>query len=131
MYKLPPWLYRYALDLLQQTRRNVQGYWYNEYYLYDIHTGKCTRVRQPGLGNEAITHLSTSNGRMVGNGAKPWQVTPDGTSIRLDALRIRNSPTATPVLFSTLYSKPLTTHHISSNGCITLLNGLNGVSPWK
>ena len=38
MYKLPPWLYRYALDLLQQTRRNVQGYAYNEYYLYDIHT---------------------------------------------------------------------------------------------
>jgi len=38
MYKLPPWLYRYALDLLQQARRNVQGYAYNEYYLYDIHT---------------------------------------------------------------------------------------------
>jgi hypothetical protein len=120
MYKLPPWLYRYALDLLQQTRSNVQGYWYNEYYLYDIHTGKYTRVRQPGLGNEAITQLSTTNGRMVGSGTKPFQITPDGTCIRLDALRIRNSPTAAPVLFSSLYSKPLTTHHISSNGCITL-----------
>jgi hypothetical protein len=120
MYKLPPWLYRYALDLLQQTRSNVQGYWYNEYYLYDIHTGKYTRVRQPGLGNEAITHLSTTNGRMSGEGAKPFQITPDGTCIRLEALRIRNSLTATPVLFSSLYSKPLTTHHISSNGCITL-----------
>ena len=59
MYKLPPWLYRYALDLLQQTRSNVQGYLYNEYYLYDAHTGTRTRVRQPGLGNEAITHLIT------------------------------------------------------------------------
>ncbi len=106
--------------LLQQTRSSVQGYVYNEYYLFDAHTGTRTRVRQPGLGNEAITHLSTSNGRMVGNGTKPWQVTPDGTSIRLEALRIRNSPTAAPVLFSSLYSKPLTTHHISSNGCITL-----------
>ena len=106
--------------LLQQTRSNAQGYVYNEYYLFDAHTGTRTRVRQPGLGNEAITHLSTSNGRMVGNGTKPWQVTPDGTSIRLEALRIRNSPTAPPVLFSSLYSKPLTTHHISSNGCITL-----------
>jgi hypothetical protein len=106
--------------LLQQTRSNVQGYLYNEYYLYDIHTGTRTRVRQPGLGNEAITHLSTTNGRMVGSGTKPFQITPDGTCIRLEALRIRNSPTAAPVLFSTLYSKPLTTHHISSNGCITL-----------
>jgi hypothetical protein len=71
-------------------------------------------------GLTPFTHLSTSNGRMVGNGTKPFQITPDGTCIRLEALRIRNSPTATPVLFSTLYSKPLTTHHISSNGCITL-----------
>ena len=58
MYKLSPRLYRYALDLLQQTRSNVQGYAYNEYYLYDIHSGMRTRVRQPGLGNEAIAHLS-------------------------------------------------------------------------
>jgi hypothetical protein len=58
MYKLPSWLYRYALDLLQQTRSSAQGYAYNEYYLYDIHSGMRTRVRQPGLGNEAIAHLS-------------------------------------------------------------------------
>jgi hypothetical protein len=89
MHKFLPWLYRYALDLLQQTCSNVQGYTYNEYYLYDIHTGTCTRVRQPGLGNEAITHLSNTNGRMVGNGTKLFQITPDGTCIRLEALNGR------------------------------------------
>ena len=47
MYKIPPWLYRSALDLLQQTCSSVQGYAHNEYYLYDAHTGTRTRVRQP------------------------------------------------------------------------------------
>lgn len=89
-------------------------------YLFDLDTGTLTRVRQPGLGSESVNRLSDQNSRLLGTGPKPFQITPDGTCIRLEALRIKNSPTDTPTAFGSLYPKAITPNHIASNGRITL-----------
>ena len=89
-------------------------------YLFDLDSGTLTRVRQPGLGSESVSRLSDQNQRLLGTGPKPFQITPDGTCIRLEALRIKNSPSAAPVPFATLYPKSITPNHIASNGRITL-----------
>jgi len=89
-------------------------------YIYDFNTSTLIPVRQPGLGYESIASLSLTNSRLVGSGAKPFQVTPDGTCIRLEALRIKDSPTSTKVPFSTLYPKTISPNHIASDGRITL-----------
>ena len=89
------------------------------YYLADLTTHTLKKVKSPGLGNEYITHLSTTNGRMVGSGTKPWQITPDGTSIRLEALRIQNSLSSAPQTLKSLYPLGVNPVHIAPDGTIT------------
>ncbi len=89
------------------------------YYLADLATHTLKKVKSPGLGNEYITHLSTTNGRMVGIGSKPWQITPDGTSIRLEALRIQNSLSSAPQTLKSLYPQAINPVHIAPDGTIT------------
>lgn len=76
------------------------------HYLFDLSTGALTRVRQPGLGYESLTHLSDRHSRILGTGPRPFQITPDGTCIRLDALRIRNTLTDSPEPFGSPPSAP-------------------------
>lgn len=106
--------------LLSISSPGAQGVWKTAYHLLDSRTGTLVQVKQPGLGNESIASLSSENGRTLGNGPKPWQTTPDGTAIRLEALLIQNSPGDPAVPFGTLYPKSLTPNHIASNGRITL-----------
>lgn len=106
--------------LLTRSVINAQGSNAYENHLFDIHTGSLTRVKQPGLGYESMVSLSNHNSRLLGSGSKPFQITPDGTCIRLEALRIKESSFDAPVPFSTLYSKPISPIHISSDGRITL-----------
>lgn len=89
------------------------------YYLADLTTHTLKKVKSTGLGNEYITHLSTTNGRMVGNGSKPWQITPDGTCIRLEGLRIQNSLSEPQQTLKCLYHQAINPVHISPTGSIT------------
>jgi Bacterial TSP3 repeat len=89
------------------------------YYLADLTTHTLKKVKSPGLGNEYITHLSTTNGRMVGNGTKPWQITPDGTCIRLEALRVQNSLSGPQQTLKSLYPQAINPVHIAPDGSIT------------
>ena len=91
-----------------------------ETYLLDVATGAYTFVRQPGLGGESIVCLSSRNGHMLGSGPTPFQVTTDGTPIRLEGLQIKSSPTAELVSLTSLYPNTFVPHHISSDGRITL-----------
>jgi hypothetical protein len=91
-----------------------------KFFLLDTANGTLEPIRRPGIGYEYITNLSNQNSRLLGSGPKPFQITPDGTCIRLEALRIKNSPAETAVPFGTLYPNPLTPNHIASNGRITL-----------
>lgn len=90
------------------------------YELFDPLTGMLHLLRRPGLSGEGVPFLSQYHGRLVGAGAKPYCITPDGTCIRLDALRIQNAPTDTAVPFGNLYPNTLTPNHIASDGRITL-----------
>jgi hypothetical protein len=90
-----------------------------EYYLVDFSTQTIKKVKQPGLGNEYFTHLSTTNGRMVGAGSKPWQITPDGSCIRIEALRIKNTLSAPQQALNALYPRGVNPMHITPDGAIT------------
>jgi hypothetical protein len=117
------WLQSFSNDgnaLLGASVKNHQLASTTQYHLFDTATGTLSRIRRPGLGYESITNLSLSNSRLLGSGPKPFQITPDGSCIRLEALLIKNSPDASAVPFGTLYLKPLTPNHIASNGRITL-----------
>jgi len=91
-----------------------------ETYLFDVATGAYTFVKQPGLGGESIVCLSSRNGRMLGSGPTPFQVTQDGTPIRLEGLQIKNISTSVVVSLASLYPNTFIPHHISSDGRITL-----------
>ncbi|MCX6875378.1 MAG: alpha/beta hydrolase [Verrucomicrobia bacterium] len=99
---------------------NPDGSTRYETYQLNTTTGVFTLVRQPGLGGESIVSLSTHNGRMLGMGPKPFQISPDGTPILLAALQIRRSPPAADAPLSTLCPNALVPNHISSDGRITL-----------
>ncbi|MCB1129992.1 MAG: N-acetylmuramoyl-L-alanine amidase [Verrucomicrobiae bacterium] len=106
--------------LLSRTVKNSQLASSTRYELFDPATGTLCSLRRPGISGEGVPLLSLRNDRLVGNGAKPYSITPDGTCIQLAALRIQNTPGATPVPFGTLYPKTLTPAHIASDGAITL-----------
>lgn len=106
--------------VLVTLQSSESGIWRNDFYLVDIEIGTCKKIRRPGLGYESLASVSTQDGRLLGSGPKPFQITPDGTCIRLDALRIKNDPADTPVPFSNIFPKTLTPHHITSDGRITL-----------
>ena len=91
-----------------------------ETYLLDVATGAYSFVKQPGLGGESIVCLSSRNGRMLGSGPTPFQITMDGTPIRLEGLQIKSSPTAEVASLASLYPNTFVPHHISSDGRITL-----------
>lgn len=109
-----------GLALLNRTYMDPYGMTRTMYWVLDTSTGICSPIRTPGLGIESATRTSDRNGRIVGNGPKPFQITPDGSCIRLEALRIRTSPGASPVPFGSLYTKTITANHVSSDGRITL-----------
>jgi N-acetylmuramoyl-L-alanine amidase len=91
-----------------------------EHYLFDTSTGTFSRIHQPGEPNESFVALSNRNARLLGNGMKPFQITPDGTCIYLENLYIQNAYGPVPTKFGTLYPTILNPHHISSSGTITL-----------
>jgi hypothetical protein len=67
------------------------------HYLFDLSTGTLTRVRQPGLGYEWLTHLSDQHSRILGTGPRPfWDnlffgLTPHKTPDTDGDVAIRNS----------------------------------------
>ncbi len=85
----------------------------------------------PTFSNHSLNHLFVTSGkagplpfalnsRLLGTGPAPFQITPDGTCIRLAALRVRPSSGGTPVPLATLYPGALAPNHIASQGRITL-----------
>jgi hypothetical protein len=106
--------------LFSFTERSEQLNSVTHYYLLDLASGAVSRLRRPALGAETIISLSTSNSRLLGSGPKPFQITPDGTCIRLDALRIKNDTADKVEPLGDIYLHPLTPHHITSDGRITL-----------
>jgi hypothetical protein len=107
--------------LLSSIVKNIQLVDIKQYWLFNLSRKTLTRVRQPGSANESITALSNTRARLLGTGAsgQPYQITPDGTCIRLAALPIKTSPSATAVALSSLY-RNLQATHISPDGRITL-----------
>ncbi len=72
------------------------------------------------IGGTAGPLPVTSNSRLLGTGPAPFQITPDGTCIRLAALRVRPSSGGTPVPLNSLHPGTLIPNHIASGGRITL-----------
>jgi hypothetical protein len=107
--------------LLSSVVKSIQLVDIKQYWLFNLSRKTLTRVRQPGSANESITALSNTRARLLGTGAsgQPYQITPDGTCIRLAALPIKISPNATAVALSSLY-RYLQATHISPDGRITL-----------
>lgn len=109
-----------GLALIQRGFRNPDGSSCYEHHLLNLSTQSFTRVATPGLGYESIQSMSLRKGRMVGNGSKPFMVTPSGTCLRLESLRIRNSINSPDQPLTALYPNTLTPRHITSDGRITL-----------
>jgi N-acetylmuramoyl-L-alanine amidase len=106
--------------LLRNFYHNEQFSWSYRFFLYDATTGKLDRIRMPAPDYSSVISLSNQNGRMLIQGGKPCQITPDGTCIRLDALRVTDENHGTPVPLRELYPNIITPSHISSEGRITL-----------
>lgn len=119
----PDWaLLSYSNDgkiLLRNFYQNVQSIWTYRFFLYDSTTGRLDRIRLPASAYSSVSSLSNQNGRMLIQGSKPSQITPDGTCIRLDALRVTDEIHGTPVPLRELYPNTITPSHISSDGRIT------------
>ena len=109
-----------GLVLIRRSVTNIDLSISNQFYLLDVATDIFSQVRLPGLGEEVIVSLSSLNGRILGNGPKPFQVTPDGTPILLENLQIQNSPSTAAIALSSVYSSTLIPNHIASDGSITL-----------
>ncbi|MES2440208.1 MAG: hypothetical protein V4584_14155 [Verrucomicrobiota bacterium] len=88
-------------------------------YLLDVSSGVFKLIAPATASGDAIVSLSNENGRMLGHGAQPFVITPDGTTNRLDSLRVKTG-TGTVVPFGSLYPQPITPNHIASDGRITL-----------
>jgi hypothetical protein len=105
--------------LIRRPLTNPDGSTHDEFHLLNPSSRTFSHVKQPGLGDESIVSLA-NHSRMLGNGPVPFLVTPDGHVVPLKDLQIQNAtPTATATL-STVYQNPLTPHHITSDGRITL-----------
>ncbi len=115
--------------LLRNGYQTEQFTWTNRYFLYDSTTGKMDRIRMPASEYASVSSLSKNNGRMLIHGSRPCQITPDGTCIRLDALRVTDENHGIPVPLGDLYPNIISASHISSAGKITLttthINGYN------
>jgi hypothetical protein len=96
------------------------GQWRGIDYLLNVNDGSVKRIRMPGLGNESVQSLSRSNGMTVGYGPKPFITTTDGTCIRIEALRIKNQISDTPISFCEMHPAGYSVNHISSSGVITV-----------
>jgi len=108
-----------SVVLISQYVTTPDGGRKTEDYTLEMATGAWTKVRRPGVGIESTLSLSNRTGRMVGSGPKPFQITPDGTCILLDALRIE-SQGGTSAPFSSLHSAPIVPNHVTSDGRITV-----------
>jgi hypothetical protein len=115
-----PWVQAFSDDGKVLVFRPMAPPARSETYLLDMASGAYTFVRQPGLGGESIVCLSSRNGRMLGSGPTPFQVTQDGTPIRLEGLQIKSSPTSVVASLASLYPNTFVPNHISSDGRITL-----------
>jgi len=106
--------------LVRRALTHSDGSEADETYLLKVYESNFTLVRQPALPGQSIIAISPRNLRMLGSGPKPFQITPDGTPILLEAIQIATTPSAQPIALSTLYPNPLVPHHITSDGRITL-----------
>ena len=106
--------------LIHRPMTNPDGSAGYEPYLLKDHHSPFTLVRQPAVAGESIVALSPYKARMLGSGPKPFQITPDGTPLLLEALQIATNPGTQAVALASLYPNPLVPHHIASDGRITL-----------
>jgi hypothetical protein len=106
--------------LLSIENHAEHGFWHSIAYLLDVNDGSVKRIRMPGLGNESVQSLSRANGMTVGYGPKPFITTTDGTCIRIEALRIKNQISDTPISFCEMHPAGYSVNHISSSGVITV-----------
>ncbi len=107
--------------LIRTPVRNPDGTNRYEFQVGNMTTGLVSPVRQPAAASNAVLSQSDRNGHILAAaGEKSFQITPDGTCIRLAALRVRPSSGGTPVPLATLYPGALAPNHIASGGRITL-----------
>ncbi|MEI6676233.1 MAG: hypothetical protein WCO57_13760, partial [Verrucomicrobiota bacterium] len=109
-----------GLALIQRSLRNPDGSYSYEYNLLNLASHVFTRVSTLGAGYESINAMSPRNGRMVGYANKPFMVTPGGTCVCMDSLRIRNSASAPEQSLVSLFPNGIYPRHITSDGRITL-----------
>jgi N-acetylmuramoyl-L-alanine amidase len=106
--------------LLRNGHKSRQHVWTNRYVLFDTRTLTLNPVRLPSACSAEINTLSNQNGRMLIQGTKPSQITPDGACIGLEAIRVIRDVGMTPVSLRSLSLGQLTPNHITSDGRITL-----------
>ncbi|MEI6177293.1 MAG: hypothetical protein WCS43_10405, partial [Verrucomicrobiota bacterium] len=85
----------------------------------NVSTRAFSPVKQPAPGGQPIVCLSVKNSRLLGGGTTPFQITTDGTLLRLPDLQILDIPTSATVPLSSLCTNPLAPNHITADGRIT------------
>ncbi|GAA5120516.1 hypothetical protein JIN84_05695 [Luteolibacter yonseiensis] len=105
--------------LISRPKEDSLGRTYQEYYLFKAN-GSVTRVKQPNLGPETVSGPSTFNSRLLGTGPAPYQVTPDGSVVRIAATMVKTGPTATPAPLASLFPREVFARHLASDGTITV-----------
>lgn len=106
--------------LLRNGCKNEQSTWINRYFLFDSKTDSLNLIRLPACAYPNVSHLSQQNGRMLIQGSKPSLITPDGTCIRIDALRVGQSSNGNTSPIKLIYTRNISPNHITSDGRISL-----------
>ncbi len=106
--------------LLRNGCKNEQSTWINRYFLFDSKTDSLNLIRLPACAYPNVSHLSQQNGRMLIQGSKPSLITPDGTCIRIDALRVGQSSNGDTSPIKLIYTRNLSPNYITSDGRISL-----------
>ena len=118
----PPSLQAFSDDgmvLIRRQLANPDGSSRQDAYLLNTSTQSFSLIKQPAPGGQPIVCLAVKNSRLLGGGPTPFQITSAGSLLRLPDLQILDIPTSATVPLSSLWTNPLSPHHITADGRIT------------
>lgn len=112
--------------LLSYPARSAQFTTFTRYLLVDTGIGTTTQVRLPGDGMESLRMLSSQGKRLAGSGPRPFQITTDGTCLRLEALLIASKESIHPIPLAALpgFPNPFHPRHIRPDGSLLVSTAL-------
>ncbi len=102
--------------------RNPDGSTHDKYYVLEVDRKSFTKVAQNGIGADSIVCISSEHGHLMGAGPKPYRVSPDGASIRLETLRVTNSTGGNVAKLGCAYPGILVPYYIDSDGSMIVTN---------